>query len=487
MLRPRATGILGELLGQFNRDDSFVPSPSVPYPSRVPYNVDPTGSSARTFGKALDQFNMSQSPTPLSPPSLRSQREPFRPPVNLGDTSAVNPGVPANAPMGQRITSPQITPRIGDRDMGGAGVTRPGADVMGMEKLAEQAAKAVKIEQERPEIAAQPGFMKTVTDFFGDRENMLRLAAGFNAMTLRPDTGLASIISSELEDIRARKVSSKTVPAIISFLRSKGYEEYAKVVEQNPAMAKTVYEQVIQKELKPGATAKTSGVQYDAQGRAFVNVSKDGSQSIEFLKDAQGNQIMGETTQDKQSAELAAAKMQAQYASAQKYSDSVLKKADNLDQQLQLFDRAIEALGEGAQTGPIDQFLPSVRAASRELETIANELGITVINSATFGALSESELRLALDTNLPLGLNEGELKKFLRRKMAAVTKLKAEILNKAVDMRTMPYDEFLKKQRDEAQENVRFLTPPSDFQPIGGVQWDDMTLQEKKQYMELSQ
>lgn len=463
MLRPRGMGIM-DYIAKTGADLLTPPQASPVFQSQTPLQqsmgrpqVQFSQPSATTMATTMPSGMMTMaSPTP----QIRQQFAPR------------STGMP---------TPPQVTPRIGGTDMGGAGVR------MTQEQLAEQAAKAVKIEQERPEIAAQPGFMKTVTDFFGDRENMLRLAAGFNAMTLRPDTGLASIISSELEDIRARKVSSKTVPAIISFLRSKGYEEYAKVVEQNPAMAKTVYEQVIQKELKPGATAKTSGVQYDAQGRAFVNVSKDGSQSIEFLKDAQGNQIMGETTQDKQDAELAAAKMQAQYASAQKYSDSVLKKADNLDQQLQLFDRAIEALGEGAQTGPIDQFLPSVRAASRELETIANELGITVINSATFGALSESELRLALDTNLPLGLNEGELKKFLRRKMAAVTKLKAEILNKAVDMRTMPYDEFLKKQRDEAQENVRFLTPPSDFQPIGGVQWDDMTLQEKKQYMELSQ
>ena len=463
MLRPRGMGIM-DYIAKTGADLLTPPQASPVFQSQTPLQ--------QSMGRPQVQFSQPSATTMATtmPSGMMTMASPT--PQVQQQFAPRSTGMP---------TPPQVTPRIGGTDMGGAGVR------MTQEQLAEQAAKAVKIEQERPESAAQPGFMKTVTDFFGDRENMLRLAAGFNAMTLRPDTGLASIINSELEDIRARKVSSKTVPAIISFLRSKGYEEYAKVVEQNPAMAKTVYEQVIQKELKPGATAKTSSVQYDAQGRAFVNVSKDESQTIKFLKDPQGNQIMGETTQDKQDAELAAAKMQAQYASAQKYSDSVLKKADNLDQQLQLFDRAIEALGEGAQTGPIDQFLPSVRAASRELETIANELGITVINSATFGALSESELRLALDTNLPLGLNEGELKKFLRRKMAAVTKLKAEILNKAVDMRTMPYDEFLKKQRDEAQENVRFLTPPSDFQPIGGVQWDDMTLQEKKQYMELSQ
>lgn len=402
--------------------------------------------------------------------------------------------VPPMMPTDQ-LNIPQVAPmRPAIPDMGGQGVKRPpianmnGAGVrMTQTQLAEQAAKAVELEKRNPEIAADPGFMQTVSNFFGDRENMLRLALAFNSMRYQPDSGLASVIGDELQDIRKTRIQGKTVGAVVSFLRAKGYDEYAKVVEQNPALASSVYEQVIQKELKPGATAKTSGVQYDSQGRAFVNVSEDGDQRIKFLKDDQGNQIMGETTQDKQDAELAAAKLKAQFASSQKYSDAALKRADSLDDQLRLMQRAVDALGEGAQTGPVDQFLPTVRAATRELETISNELGITVINSATFGALSESELRLALDTNLPLGLPEGELKQFLKRKMAAITKLRSEILNKAVDMRTMGYDEFLKKQQTQAQENARFLTAPPGYQPIGGLQWDDLTIQQKKEYMELAQ
>ena len=92
-------------------------------------------------------------------------------------------------------------PRVAQRmpDMGGAGVR------MTPEQLEEQAFKAAKIQQERPEIAAEPGFMKTVSDFFGNRENMLRLAAGFNSMRLQPDAGLATMISQELQDIRERR------------------------------------------------------------------------------------------------------------------------------------------------------------------------------------------------------------------------------------------------------------------------------------------
>ena len=86
-------------------------------------------------------------------------------------------------------------------------------------------------------------------------------------------------------------------------------------------------------------------------------------------------------------------------------------------------DRAISALDKGAKTGAIQRFLPSVTAASKELEQIKNVLGLDVIGSVTFGALSESELNLALDTALPTGLDEPELKDFLQRKREAQEKL----------------------------------------------------------------
>jgi hypothetical protein len=82
-------------------------------------------------------------------------------------------------------------------------------------------------------------------------------------------------------------------------------------------------------------------------------------------------------------------------------------------------NRAISALDRGAKTGAIERFLPSIRSASRELDQIRSELGLDIIGAVTFGALSEGELQLALDTALPTGLNEPELKDFLIRKREA--------------------------------------------------------------------
>ncbi len=87
-------------------------------------------------------------------------------------------------------------------------------------------------------------------------------------------------------------------------------------------------------------------------------------------------------------------------------------------------DRAIQLLDSGAKTGAIEKFLPSVKAATVELNNLRNRLGLDVIGAVTFGALSKGELDLALDTALPTGLDEPELKDFLTRKKQAQEKLR---------------------------------------------------------------
>ena len=62
----------------------------------------------------------------------------------------------------------------------------------------------------------------------------------------------------------------------------------------------------------------------------------------------------------------------------------------NLDRAIQLVEK------EGANTGAIARLLPNWNASSIELENLRNRLGLDVVGSVTFGALSESELNLAL-------------------------------------------------------------------------------------------
>jgi hypothetical protein len=86
-------------------------------------------------------------------------------------------------------------------------------------------------------------------------------------------------------------------------------------------------------------------------------------------------------------------------------------------------DEAIAAIDAGANTGVIASKLPNINAASIQLANVRNQLGLDVIGSVTFGALSEGELNLALDTALPTTLPPKDLKVYLQNKKTAQTKL----------------------------------------------------------------
>ena len=92
-------------------------------------------------------------------------------------------------------------------------------------------------------------------------------------------------------------------------------------------------------------------------------------------------------------------------------------------------DQAIDAIDKGANTGVIASRFPNLTAASIQLANIRNTLGLDVIGSVTFGALSEGELNLALDTALPTNLAPKDLRKYLVDKKTAQTKL-ADYLSK---------------------------------------------------------
>jgi hypothetical protein len=441
--------------------------------------LTPPQSSAVETGRNPLQMMMARPEVQVSQP--RGTVMSTTMPSGMIATASTTPQVQQQFAMpqsGGMPTPPQATPaRPQMPDMGGAGVRLP------PEQLAEQAAKAVDIERRNPDVKSDPGFMSSVKNFFGNRENMLRLAAGFNSMRLNPDQGLASLIGTELQDIRKTKASGRTAQEIVRFLRAKGYEEYAKIAEANPEIARDIYSEVIQKELDPGASVKTSGVQTASDGRLFVVTSDDqGNQEVKFLPGADGRQLMGTTPRDRAEAEVMSAREKGNIEAAQTYVQETYKEASNLGDKLNLYQDAIVELERGAGTGVVQSLLPTVRAATANLESIRNQLGITVINSATFGALSESELNLALNTDLPLNLPEDQLAQYLKNKMDATIKLRAEMLKKAADMQRLGYNEFITQQRKEVEENSKFLTPPAGVEM--GI-WRDMTLAEKKRFMEL--
>ncbi|AIM40650.1 MULTISPECIES: glucosaminidase domain-containing protein [unclassified Sulfitobacter] len=98
---------------------------------------------------------------------------------------------------------------------------------------------------------------------------------------------------------------------------------------------------------------------------------------------------------------------------------------------------AITAIDNGADSGMIAKYLPNVTEASASLNNAMDRMGLDVVGSVTFGALSEGELRLAMNTAVPRDLSPPELRSWLTKKQAAQQKA-ATMLSDAAQYLTRP-------------------------------------------------
>jgi len=117
-------------------------------------------------------------------------------------------------------------------------------------------------------------------------------------------------------------------------------------------------------------------------------------------------------------------------------SGDYAKRLDKINENISILDEAADRIrtgiekGEDLGVGPLRQYLPKLNQASLELKSVASRLGLGVVSSVTFGALSEGELKLAMQTGLPTGLKGPALLKWVEDRKAAQQKL-ADYLDEA--------------------------------------------------------
>ena len=152
--------------------------------------------------------------------------------------------------------------------------------------------------------------------------------------------------------------------------------------------------------------------------------------------DASGNKLEGEEATvaiDKARKSDAEQKRRESIATATgtqsiEISKAAFDKLPEIGKNISNLDRAKELIEDGeAGVGPIMSLLPSFRDASIELDNLANQLGLDVVSMTTFGALSEGELKLAINTALPTNLRGQKLVDWIDRKKVAQTKLYDEL------------------------------------------------------------
>jgi hypothetical protein len=132
-------------------------------------------------------------------------------------------------------------------------------------------------------------------------------------------------------------------------------------------------------------------------------------------------------------------------------------------------DEAIAALDSGAQSGLVYNMLPNVTEASASLENAMNRMGLDVVGSVTFGALSEGEMRLAMNTAVPQNLAPAELKSWLSKKRAAQARA-AEMLANAAQFMTVPgntINGWIEKNRTNKGPTAAPAAAPTPAAPEG--------------------
>ena len=272
-------------------------------------------------------------------------------------------------------------------------------------------------------------------------------------MRLNPDQGLAGMIQARQKTASELAVGTKTAQAVISQLRKMGENDAADMVAAQPSIAKDVLTQIIQAKYAKAASPTASGVQTDPSTGQIYQVVFNPSTGKNERVNVPG--AVGDTP----SAVAARASSLRLTESGQKMAQdkgaAVFGRASGLGEQIGKLKRASELVGEGgAQTGVIRALLPSFNSATAELRSIANGLGIDIINSATFGALSEKELSLALSTGLDTSLQGAALSEHIQDKINAQEKLYNQLMDDARELSGgITYNEYIQRRTSRRRES----------------------------------
>lgn len=103
-------------------------------------------------------------------------------------------------------------------------------------------------------------------------------------------------------------------------------------------------------------------------------------------------------------------------------SAEAVDKVMSIESGLSIYDNMIAEIDNGANTDAFTAWTPTIKDSTRRFEQGARELGLGVISNTTFGALSDAELRLAMETAVPL-LQPKAMRQLLIDKKAAQQKL----------------------------------------------------------------
>ncbi|HIO04348.1 MAG TPA: hypothetical protein EYN08_01840 [Gammaproteobacteria bacterium] len=303
-------------------------------------------------------------------------------------------------------------------------------------------------------------------------------------------------MENKLESINKRKGLTSGVKWLRQYAmqqtdpaKKKRFLEMAIMAEQNPTMAKDILKSAMESAHGIGGDMlKTFSPRVDEQGKEYIPVFDPNTNSVvrkytgteNLMTDMQ--KVTFETSEkirlddvgrrDKKVAEIGAS-------------------IESVGSQINKIDSMVSILDEGAMSGFISNVFPTFQKATAQLNQVMNYLGLDVIGSVTFGALSESELKLAMDTAVPRDLGPKALKQWAIDKASALRKFRTALYQKVESLTGSDgYNDWIIKEAGLAKERTKWDFYKIDEATLGKMTysgWSDLNIADRKKYLDMRQ
>jgi hypothetical protein len=286
------------------------------------------------------------------------------------------------------------------------------------------------------------------------KDTAASLAQGFAAMGSMP------ALQKMTADISSQRTEQKARNKTVAYLRANGQGDLADMVEAGDVSGKDVMAALARKTIGgTGADGVQSSTALPDQS-GVVMTMRDGSIVVKTIG---GETLTGQAALDfaraanenyagyqsdvyygrRTGTNTAETDTGASAAAAGKSGEEIIKRgfeafdqANNASKSLVSIDEAIAAIDNGAESGLVYKFFPDITEASASLNVAMNKMGLDIISSVTFGALSEAEMKLAMETAAPRNLAPAELRSWLVRKRDAQAKARDALMAAATYLTT---------------------------------------------------
>jgi hypothetical protein len=278
-------------------------------------------------------------------------------------------------------------------------------------------------------------------------------------------------------DVAGQRTEAKARNKTIEYLRANGREDLADMIEAGQVSGKDVMSALATKTIGgAGADGVQSSTALPDQS-GVVMTMRDGSivvktiggetltgqAALDFARTANENyagyqaEVYGARTRGTNVAEAetggaAAAAGEAGTQLVQRGFEA-FDQANNAASSLVAIDEAIAAIDTGAESGVVAKYLPDITQASASLNNAMNRMGLDVISSVTFGALSQGEMELAMSIAAPRDLAPKELRAWLVEKRNAQAKAR-DALMRAANYLTVPGNTLRGWMEERAAESA---------------------------------